>query len=150
VGAVASISAAEALKLLVGGGELNRGMIHVDLWDLSLEHFGTGGPRPDCVACGVHRYEFLDEEQGSTGVSLCGRNAVQVRIASNKAKNIDLNKIAQQLSGVATIIAQNDFLLRFAVPPEYEITLFADARAIIKGTADESVARGLYAKYIGS
>ncbi len=32
----------------------------------------------------------------------------------------------------------------------YEVTLFTDARAIVKGTEDESIARGLYAKYVGA
>ena len=150
VGAVASISAAEAIKFLVGQGELNRGVIHLDLWDLSLEQFETGGPRPDCPACGRGQYEFLAEERGSQSVSLCGRNAIQIRLAHGQKHKLALDQIARQLNEVAIITAANDFLLRFEVPPAYEITLFADARAIIKGTEDETVARGLYAKYIGS
>jgi len=149
VGAIASISANEALKLLVGNGELNRGIIHIDLWDLSLEQFDTGGPRPGCVACGEHRYEFLEQERTSTSVSLCGRNAVQIRVSASDDRTLSLRRIAGQLRGVADITAANDFLLRFRVPPDYEITLFADARAIIKGTNDETVARALYARYIG-
>jgi adenylyltransferase/sulfurtransferase len=30
------------------------------------------------------------------------------------------------------------------------MTIFPDGRAIIKGTADPAVARGLYARYVGS
>jgi adenylyltransferase/sulfurtransferase len=150
VGAVASISATEAIKLLVGQGELNRGVIHLDLWDLSLEHFQTDGPQPNCPACGQHDYYFLRESQGSQSVSLCGRNAVQIRQVNGPAQSLPLAEMARQLEGVATITAANDFLLRFQVPPEYEITLFADARAIIKGTDDESTARSLYARYIGN
>ena len=33
---------------------------------------------------------------------------------------------------------------------EYELTLFADGRAIIKGTNEASVARNLYSKYVGA
>jgi adenylyltransferase/sulfurtransferase len=40
-------------------------------------------------------------------------------------------------------------LLRFRVSP-YELTVFADGRAIIKGTRDPGVARSLYARYIGA
>jgi adenylyltransferase/sulfurtransferase len=134
----------------VGEGELNRGVIHLDLWDLSLEQFETGGPRPDCPTCGQHDYEFLAGELGGQSVSLCGRNAIQIRVVNSQKNKLSLDQIAQQLAPVATITAANDFLLRFEIPPEYEITLFADARAIIKGTDDETVARGLYAKYIGS
>ena len=33
---------------------------------------------------------------------------------------------------------------------EYEITLFADGRAIILGTDEAAVARSIYAKYVGN
>ncbi len=145
VGAVASISAAEAIKLLVQQGELNRGIIHLDLWDLSLEQFPTGPPPSDCPACGQHRFDFLENETGAGAFSLCGRNAVQIR-----GRRVTLDTVAAQVENVATVTARNDFLLRFNVPPDYEITLFADGRAIIKGTDEESVARGLYSKYIGA
>ena len=46
-------------------------------------------------------------------------------------------------------IRNNDFLLRFRVPP-YEMTVFADGRAIIKGTKDPAIARSLYARYLGA
>jgi adenylyltransferase/sulfurtransferase len=152
VATIAGISTTEAIKLIVGSGALNQGIIHVDLWDLSLEQLAMGAPRPDCPTCGLRQFEFLKGEQGSQAVSLCGRNAVQIRVVSDSKTNrtFSLAQIAKQLDGVATITASNDFLLRFTVLPNYEITLFADGRAIIKGTDDESVARGLYAKYIGS
>ncbi len=147
VGTVASISAAEAIKFLVGQGELNRGIIHVDLWDLSLEQFPIGGKRTDCETCGKRHFEFLDEERGSVSTSLCGRNAVQIRVAYGQ--NIDLSQVKKQLEQTAKFTAANDFLLRFVVDTDYEITLFTDGRAIIKGTDEESVARNLYAKYVG-
>ena len=150
VGAVASLSATEAIKLLVGQGELNRGVIYLDLWDLSLEKFATSGRRPECPACGRQNYQFLAEEVGSHSLSLCGRNAIQIRVQYGQEKKLSLADLARQLQPVATITAANDFLLRFEISPDYEITLFADARAIIKGTADEAVARGLYAKYVGN
>ena len=43
----------------------------------------------------------------------------------------------------------NDFVLKFFREP-YEITLFPDGRAIIKGTTDTAIARSLYARYIGT
>ncbi len=149
VGTVAGISATEAIKLLVGNGELNRGIIHVDLWDISLEQFPTGAPRPECPACGHGQYQFLDDGSAGTAFSLCGRNAVQIRVHQHGEK-FPLAAIAAQVEKSAVITARNDFLVRFSVPPQYEITLFADGRAIIKGTDKESVARGLYAKYIGA
>lgn len=81
-------------------------------------------------------------------MSLCGRNAVQIRQPGGGP--LPLAQLAERLAAVATITAHNEYLLRFTVDNQYEITLFADARAIIKGTPDESVARSLYAKYIGA
>jgi adenylyltransferase/sulfurtransferase len=148
VGAVASISAAEAIKLIVGQGDLNEGIIHLDLWYNSFEQFGNKGPRPDCPACQQRNFEFLDQEQGGQIVSLCGRDAVQIRQPGSG--KLPLAELANRLNNVSEIVARNDYLLRFRVDQKYEITLFADGRAIIKGTQDESVARGLYAKYIGA
>jgi len=147
VSAIASVSATEAIKLIVGQGDLNRGIIHFDLWYNSFEHFKNNGPRPDCPACQQHQLEFLNQEKGGQIVSLCGRDAVQIRQAGSN--RISLAELADRLSSVSDITARNDYLLRFNID-DYEITLFADSRAIIKGTEDESVARGLYAKYVGA
>jgi adenylyltransferase/sulfurtransferase len=147
VSAIASVSATEAMKLIVGQGELNRGIIHFDVWYNTFESFDNGGPRPDCPACQQRNFEFLKQEKGGQVVSLCGRNAVQLRVAH--AGKLPLAELAERLAPLSQITARNDYLLRFLVDG-YDITLFADARAIIKGTEDESVARGLYAKYIGS
>lgn len=145
VSAIASVSATEAIKLIVGQGDLNRGIIHFDVWYNSFEHFGDADPRFDCPTCGQRNFEFLNQEIGAQTVSLCGRNAVQIR---QPGGGIHLAQLARQLSGVADITARNDFLLRFTVD-DHELTVFIDGRAIIKGTEDESVARGLYAKYVG-
>ena len=45
-------------------------------------------------------------------------------------------------------VRANEFALRFFVAP-YEMTIFPDGRAIIKGTSDLGVARSLYARYVG-
>jgi len=46
-------------------------------------------------------------------------------------------------------VRHNDFVLKFWHEP-YEMTLFPDGRAIIKGTTDTAVARSLYARYVGT
>jgi adenylyltransferase/sulfurtransferase len=147
VGAMASVSATEAIKFIVGQGELNRGLIHFDLWYNTFDQFQNKGPREDCPACQHRHFEFLTQEKGGQIVSLCGRDAIQIRQPGQH--RLDLSEIASRLAPISDITAQNDFLLRFSVDG-YEITLFADNRAIIKGTEDESVARGLYAKYVGA
>jgi len=46
-------------------------------------------------------------------------------------------------------VRHNDFVLKFWREP-YEMTLFPDGRAIIKGTTDAGVARSLYARFVGN
>ncbi len=147
VGAIASVSATAGIKLIVGQGDVNQGVIYFDLWDNSFEQFGHNGPRENCPTCQQRDFEFLRQKKGGQTVSLCGRNAVQIRQPGQSRLN--LSELAKRLTPIGDVTAQNDYLLRFIIEG-YEITLFADARAIIKGTDDESVARGLYAKYIGS
>ena len=141
---MASISAAEAMKLLSGRGEINRGMIMVDLWDNSFDQFSIAGRNPDCPACARGEYRFLNAEVGSRSVSLCGRNAVQI---TNPGARVSLFEIAQRLQKLGQVDV-NDYLLRARID-DYEITLFADGRAIIKGTEDPDLAKSIYARYIG-
>lgn len=146
VAVVAGIAAAEGIKLLLGKGERNPGIIHVDLWDNTFDTFESGPPRADCPTCGRGEYEFLERASGAQAVGLCGRDAVQIRVPG--ARQLPLTDVVERLRRVSQVTASNDYLVRFKVDG-YEITLFADARAIIKGTDDESVARSLYSKYIG-
>jgi hypothetical protein len=146
VNVMASIACAEAIKVLVGAGERNKGLIHVDLWENSFESFAIAR-KSDCIACVQNRFEYLEGEQtGLETASLCGHNAVQVNPGRGHA--IDLRSLAERLRGIAEV-SVNDYLLRLSAG-EYELTVFPDARAIVKGTDDPAVARGLYAKYIGA
>jgi len=45
-------------------------------------------------------------------------------------------------------VRSNQFALRVTLDA-YELTVFPDGRAIIKGTTDIGVARSLYARYVG-
>ena len=145
VALLTAVAAAEAMKLLSGQGELNPGIIHMDVWSHEYEKFVL--PRnPDCPACGAHDYEFLNAEVGTTSAALCGRNAVQVVVTGGP--RLDLAALAQQLTPVAKQITRNDYLLRAQIDG-YEFTIFPDSRAIIKGTEDEEAAKGLYARYLG-
>jgi molybdopterin/thiamine biosynthesis adenylyltransferase len=144
VGVVPNIAANEALKLIIGQGELNTGLIHVDLWSNTFDVFNV--PRlADCPACGRHEFEFLSAEAGSQTTSLCGRNAVQVRMRA--ARLVRFEDLAARLASAGEV-SFNEFILRFKVNG-YEMTVFPDSRAIIKGTDDETLAKTLYAKYIG-
>jgi adenylyltransferase/sulfurtransferase len=149
VGVIAGMASTEALKFLVGSPQLVRGMTWVDLWENTFDQLEV--PRqPDCPACGHGDYSFLEADDASEGTTLCGRNAVQVRGARgvDGPARMDLAALAERLRPVGEV-AQNDFLLRLRVDG-YEVTIFPDARAIIKGTDDPAVARTLYARYVGA
>jgi len=62
---------------------------------------------------------------------------------------LDLPALARRLSGAGIPVQNNDFLIKFAVPP-YQMTVFGDGRAILKGSTEPAVARSLYARYIGA
>ncbi len=146
VGAITGLASTEALKILLKSEKISRAMTWLDVWENTFERIEL--PRqPDCPACGQHHYEFLDSMQGSNSTSLCGRNAVQVRGTGKRGMHMDFPTLAERLAPVGEV-QYNEFLLRFLVEG-YEITVFPDARAIIKGTDDEQVARSVYARYVG-
>lgn len=145
VAAITGVAATEALKILLHSEKISREMFWMDLWENTSERIEL--PRqPECPTCGQHSYEFLETLSGTRSASLCGRNAVQVR-GGRRGDRIDLTALAERLRPVGQV-AQNEFLLRFLVD-DYELTIFPDARAIIKGTDDEQVARSVYARYVG-
>ncbi len=146
VSLISSVSAAEAIKLIVGSGDLNAGLLHMDAWTHEYEQLG-GLPRDsNCRACARHEYDFLDAQSGASAAALCGRNAVQVTVRGAPA--LDLARVEQQLAPVAQQLQRNAFLLRATVEG-FEFTIFPDNRAIIKGTDDVELARSLYACYVG-
>lgn len=147
VGAISGIASTEALKILLKSEKISRAMLWMDLWENTAERIEL--PRqPDCPCCGQHQYEFLTSLSNTNSTSLCGRNAVQVRGSTKHANSkLDFSMLAERLRIVGKV-QYNEFLLRFLVN-EYDITVFPDARAIIKGTNDPQVARSVYARYIG-
>ena len=146
---IASIQSAEALKLLAGRtDELHRSLITIDLWSFKFNRLDLAkfDYRDECPACGKNQFEFLRGAGRQVATTLCGRNAVQ--IARSGRTIVDFASLAERL-GPAGEVAFNDFLLRFRVEG-YDITVFRDARSIIRGTSDPAIARGLYARYIGA
>jgi len=144
---IASIAATEALKLLVGGADspqLRRTLLSFDVWTNEHAEISAASPRPGCRACGERDFVHLAGE-GRPHITLCGRNSVQIH---ERERPIDFLEMDRRLQ-IHGVVRHNDFVLKFWRDP-YEITLFPDGRAIIKGTSDTAVARSLYARYVGS
>jgi molybdopterin-synthase adenylyltransferase len=147
VNLVASIAATEALKFLVGGvmsPQLRRTLISCDLWTNEHAEISAAKPRPGCRACGEHDFIHLTGA-GRPHITLCGRNSVQIH---ERQRPIDFTEMNRRLQPHGTV-RHNEFVLKFWHDP-YEMTLFPDGRAIIKGTTDTAIARSLYARYVGS
>jgi molybdopterin-synthase adenylyltransferase len=144
---VASIAGTETLKLLVGGTSnplLRRTLLSFDLWTNEHAEISAANPCPGCRACGERDFIHLAGE-GRPHITLCGRNSVQIH---ERQRPIDFAEMDRRLQPHGTV-RRNDFVLKFWHDP-YEMTLFPDGRAIIKGTTDTAVARSLYARYVGS
>jgi adenylyltransferase/sulfurtransferase len=141
---IASIQAAEALKILVGAKGTNHDLVMIDVWRSQFDHLKISR-RENCPSCGG-KYEFLETRFGTKTTSLCGQNAVQV--LSPTQKGISFDDLATRLIAVGKV-TYNEFMLNFKVDSK-EMVVFPDGRAIVKNTADESLARGLYSKYIGN
>ena len=145
VGVIASIEAAEAIKLLAGRKEALHGrLISCDVWSGRFQSIRVAR-NADCRACARREFKYLEGE-AQPQITLCGRDSVQIH---ERRRALDLGELRHRLAPAVADVRANDFLLRFAVPP-YEMTVFADGRAVIKGTCDAGVARSLYARYIGA
>jgi len=147
IATVSAVQVAEALKLLVGDtASLHGSLMQFDVWANDRQRIKLGAPNPECRACGERKFDFLDADAPEFSAVLCGRNAVQ--IAPPRQTSLDLEQLAERLQFVVAV-NQNEYLLRFTAG-EHEMTVFRDGRAIVKGTDDVSVARSLYAKFVGT
>lgn len=145
VNLVASVAATEAMKILVGASaELRTSLLSFDLWQNQRAEVRAGIPRADCQTCIGQDYVHL-RGKGRAQITLCGRNSVQIH---EHTRQLDLLEVSRRLSPIGAV-RHNEFLLKFKSEP-YEITLFPDGRAIIKGTTDMALARSLYARYVGA
>jgi len=141
----ASIAATEAIKMLVGAHDrVRRTLVSYDVWSNERAEIRTDKPRPGCNTCDARNFVHLEGGQ-RPHITLCGRNSVQIH---ERHRPIDFLEVSRRLKPHG-VVKHNDFILKFW-PDPYEMTLFPDGRAIIKGTTDTSVARSLYAKYIGT
>jgi len=142
---ISSIAATEAIKILVGADDrVRRSLLSFDVWTNEQAEVPAQKLRSQCRSCGdrdfVHR-----RGDDRPHITLCGRNSVQIH---ERHRAVNLAEMGQALMPHGTV-RHNEFVLKFWREP-YELTLFPDGRAIIKGTVDPAVARSLYARYVGN
>ena len=145
-GVIASIEATEAIKFLADKPEALTGrLVSCDVWSGKFQSIRVAR-NPHCRACGRREFTFLDGH-AQPRITMCGRDSVQIH---ERSRRLDLGELSRRLSSAAAAeVRGNDFLLRCRIPP-YELTVFADGRAIVKGTQDPAVARSLYARYVSA
>jgi molybdopterin/thiamine biosynthesis adenylyltransferase len=147
IASVSAIQTTEALKILTGNTDkLHQSLMQIDVWRNEWRKIKLNKPNADCECCAKRNFEFLGAETSEFSAVLCGRNAVQ--IAPPKPTQIDLPNLAAKLKNLGEV-KQNEYLLRLNVG-EYELTVFRDARAIVRGTDDIIAARSIYSKYVGN
>ncbi len=148
---VASFQAMEALKILMGRLEaVDRRLWSFDAWSGYWTRVDVSKARTvgDCPCCVGRRFEYLEGRHATRTVTLCGRNAVQ--IFPHRAGNVDFVQLAARLRPVARAEPRcNGFVFKVLVE-DYELTLFADGRALVRGTDRVEEAKAVYARYIGS
>lgn len=142
-GTVASLEVTEAFKIMQGKDPITELMV-LDVWQGDLQRIKVK-KNPDCETCGKRDFRFLQARERKTVVSLCGRNAVQIRPAKELRGGLaDLRKSLAR-SGEAEM---RDGVLKFRARG-VELTVFSDGRTIVGGTTDLSKAKTIFSKYIG-
>jgi molybdopterin/thiamine biosynthesis adenylyltransferase len=141
----ASVEVTEALKYLVGAkDQMRRTLLGRDLWTNDQAEINAAVPRVQCTVCGQRDFVHLRGEDRPQ-ITLCGRNSVQIH---EHHRPIDFAEMKRRLEPHGKVNF-NRLLLRFE-RGNYTMTLFADGRALVQGTTDVTIARSLYARFVGA
>jgi molybdopterin-synthase adenylyltransferase len=147
VNIIASVESVEAVKILAGRkASLLRKLVFIDPWEGQYHLFEFKKTVKRCPVCDDHEYKFLEKSTVSHISSLCGQNAVQ--ISALFSSHISFPVLAERLSASGDV-SFNEYMLKFKTGG-YELVIFPDSRAIVRGTDNISIAKTLYSKYIGS
>lgn len=137
------LSATEALKYLLGTGELlTNQLLYLDLTDFTTELIEIQR-NTNCKVCAHHQFEMLEEKAKRTkAVSLCGRNSFQVI----PAQSVELNlpefgeKLKRNPEFKISVVTNILIAMEYATHP---ITLFRDGRLLIKNVQTETEAKAV-------
>jgi adenylyltransferase/sulfurtransferase len=144
---VAAVQVSEALKLLTRNeSDLHGSLMQLDVWRNEWRRISIGKPVSDCATCDRGDFPSLTADSSDFAAVLCGRHAVQV--SPSYPASLNLSSLSERLSAAGEV-KLNEYLLRFRTG-EFEMTIFKDARSIIRGTDDVAIARSLYARFVGN
>ena len=142
---IGSIQSNEAIKILLGDKDSNQKLLAIDLMERSFEQIAVK-KRADCPLCRDGEFEFLNKKGPSEPIKLCGRETIQITPQREMEVSLEYLKEKLEKIGDASYLG---LLLKFRVD-QYELIIFPDGRAFIKGATDKGIAKSLYAKYIGA
>ncbi|EMK2598230.1 thiazole biosynthesis adenylyltransferase ThiF [Bacillus cereus] len=149
VSLVVSHQVTEALKLLVEDYEsLRDGLVSFDMWKNEYSCMNVQKLRQhNCPSCGENAlYPYLNKENISKTVVLCGRNTVQIRPPHKDEINFEQYK--ELLEGRVNDLNINPYLLSFSIEDK-RLVAFKDGRVLVHGTKDISEAKTIYHRYFG-
>lgn len=142
---IAALQVADALKILARGADaVTARLTTIDVWSGIIRQLAPPSRDAQCPCCVRRELVYLDGSRRAP-ISLCGRNAVQIH---ERGRPLDLAELAVRLGSLG-VVRGNEFALRVDLD-NYQLTVFPDGRAIIKGTTDVGIARSIYARYIGA
>jgi adenylyltransferase/sulfurtransferase len=144
---VAAYQAIEAVKLLTRQGGAGT-LLRLDFWQTRTHVVDVSERRPECPCCGGRAFEFL-ESTADSAVTLCGRNAMQVRPSGRV--ELSLERLAEWLGAVGEV-RRTPYFLKCALrdPAAVALTVFADGRALIHGVNEAGRAKAIYARFVGA
>jgi adenylyltransferase/sulfurtransferase len=143
---VASIAMTEALRFATGETPAT-GLLSLTVWSggfRSRRLFERARPSSACPVCAEGRYPALEQDAADL-VKLCGRQSVQ--ITPRGRPRPDFDALERRLAGVGRVRRSPQLLN--ADLDGVSLSVFADGRCVVRGTADPARARGYYDRYVG-
>ncbi len=145
VGAVASMQAGLALRLIASPDTLEPQLVEIDAWSGEARTLRVRRAE-DCPCCVQGERAFMRAPHSEVAQVLCGRRAVQVR---GRGPLADFERLARDLERSVRDIERKSSLVRFQADG-LRLTLFRDGRALVEGTEEIERALALYDRYVGT
>lgn len=146
VSVISGLAATRVLQVLVGADDLQGGFQYLDVW--AGDHSNLRASQdPECPCCQARDFAWAEARRGVRAAEpLCGGGAVQVPAGEQTP---DLAATASRLAGSVEQLEEGPSFLRFR-SGELEVYLFADGRALVRGTEDPGRARAILAETVGA